>query len=100
MRRHFLAQTKSTPSSPVFIVISSVAFVLALFPLYFADLRTNPPADYYHGDSSSIALNAWTIASSGIDEWGNSFPVYFQAFGEYKNPVYIYALAAVFKIFG
>ena len=100
MKRHFLAQTKSTPSSPVFIVISRVAFVLALFLLYVADLRTNPPAWYLQIDESSIAMNAWTIASSGIDEWGNSFPVYFRAYGEYKNPVYIYALAAVFKIFG
>jgi 4-amino-4-deoxy-L-arabinose transferase-like glycosyltransferase len=63
---------------------------------YTANLKNNPPGFYV--DESSIAFNAYTISETGSDEYGQRLPVYFRAFGEYKNPVYIYLLAAVFKI--
>ena len=53
-------------------------------------LATVPPGLYT--DEASIAYNAWTIAHWGVDEHGVHFPLYFEAFGEYKNPLYIYAL--------
>ena len=46
-----------------------------------------------YADEASIAYNAWAIAQRGVDEHGNSWPFYFAAFGEYKNPIYIYSLA-------
>jgi 4-amino-4-deoxy-L-arabinose transferase-like glycosyltransferase len=51
-------------------------------------------------DESSIGFNAATIAERGEDEDGARFPVYFRAFGEYKNPVFIYAAAALFRLAG
>ena len=51
-------------------------------------------------DESSIGLNAATIAESGRDEHGTPWPVFFKAFGEWKNPVYIYGAALVFKVAG
>ena len=53
-------------------------------------LSTTPPGLYL--DEASIGYNAWSIAHHGVDEHGNAWPLYFQAFGEYKNPVYVYAL--------
>jgi 4-amino-4-deoxy-L-arabinose transferase-like glycosyltransferase len=75
---------------------AAAALVVACALWYFADQRKNPPGFYL--DESSIAYNAWTIAQHGVDEYGVRFPLYFTAFGEYKNPVYIYLLAGVFKI--
>lgn len=75
-----------------------VAAALALTLLYFAGQRHNPPGFYV--DESSIAYNAFTIAERGADEYGYRFPLYFRAFGEYKNPLSIYLLAAVFKLVG
>ena len=63
---------------------------------YAAGQRHNPPGFYV--DESSIAYNALTIARYGCDEWGVRWPFYFRAFGEYKNPVYIYLLAGVFRV--
>jgi 4-amino-4-deoxy-L-arabinose transferase-like glycosyltransferase len=60
---------------------------------------TRNPAGFFV-DESSIAYNAYTISQSGQDEFGNSWPLYFRAFGDFKNPVYIYLLAALFKITG
>jgi hypothetical protein len=51
-------------------------------------------------DESSIGYNAASIAESGEDEDGVAFPVYFRAFGEYKNPLYIYAAALIFRLAG
>jgi len=60
---------------------------------------TDNPAGFFI-DESSIAYNAFTISQSGRDEFGNYLPLFFRSFGDYKNPVYIYLLAAIFKITG
>ena len=51
-------------------------------------------------DECSVSYNALTIARHGSDEWGIRFPLFFKAGGEYKNPVFIYLLAAVFWMIG
>jgi 4-amino-4-deoxy-L-arabinose transferase-like glycosyltransferase len=66
--------------------------------VYIHALTTNPAGFYV--DESSIAFNAHLIAQTGHDEHGEAWPLYFPAFGDYKNPVYIYLLAAVFKVTG
>lgn len=65
---------------------------------YFHGVPENPPGFYI--DESSIAYNAYTISQTGHDEHGEAWPLYFRAFGEYKNPTYIYFLAALFRLFG
>jgi hypothetical protein len=65
---------------------------------YFIRVPNHP-----HGfaiDESSICYNAYTISQSGCDEYGNACPLFFRAFGEYKNPTVIYILAALFRITG
>src|SRR5947208_3157824 len=74
---------------------AAIVLLLACGLFYFAGQRKNPPA--FYSDESSIAYNAWTMATNGVDEYGIHHPLFFKAFGEYKNPVYIYLLAGVFK---
>jgi hypothetical protein len=59
-------------------------------------LAVSPPGMYV--DESSIGYNAWTLARFGVDEHGIRFPLYFEAFGEYKNPVYVYTLSALLHV--
>lgn len=66
--------------------------------LYVFRCSSNPPGFFV--DESSIAYNAHTISQTGKDENGISWPLFFKAFGDYKNPVYIYLLALLFKITG
>lgn len=49
-------------------------------------------------DETSVGYNAWAISSHGVDEHGAHLPLYFTAFGEYKNPVYIYTLSALLRV--
>jgi hypothetical protein len=78
-----------------------VAIVLLLTCILGAHLGQldSIPAGFFL-DETSIGLNAALIAQNGIDEHNIRFPVYFKAFGEYKNPIYIYATALIFRLFG
>ena len=78
--------------------VACLAFLVLALIIQFYALRTNPPGFFL--DESSIAYNAYSISQTGKDEHGEAWPLFFKAFGEYKNPVYIYALAAVFRITG
>jgi 4-amino-4-deoxy-L-arabinose transferase-like glycosyltransferase len=78
--------------------ILSLCCLLLVAALYFYDVPRNPAGFFV--DEASIAYNAHTIAQHGADEDGQSFPLYFHAFGEYKSPVYIYVLATVFRLTG
>ncbi len=51
-------------------------------------------------DEVAIGYNAYSIFKTGRDEWGNSFPVHFKSYGEYKLPVQIYASIPAIAIFG
>ena len=77
-------------------VLAAVALVAAT--LLFVRITKNPPGFYI--DESSIAYNAHTIAHSAVDETGVRWPLYFRAFGDYKNPVYVYLLAGLFCLTG
>lgn len=75
-----------------------VLVILGGVALYTFRVTRNPAGFFI--DESSVAYNAYTISQSGQDEFGNSWPLFFRAFGEYKNPVFIYLLAALFKVTG
>ena len=82
-------------------LISSLLFCLLVATaslLYFARVPADPPG--FSIDESSICYNAHTISETGRDEYGNSWPLFFRAFGEYKSPTFIYLLAALFRITG
>ena len=85
-------------SRPNRIEVLLLAISALVVVAYFAGVPKNPPGFFI--DEASIAYNAHTISQQGVDEYGQPFPLYFRAFGEYKSPVYIYALAAVFRITG
>jgi len=72
-------------------------FLLSVL-LNFYQLDKNPPGLYI--DEISIGVNAYSILTKGIDEYGIKYPLYFKAYGEYKLPVYIYLTSLSMKIFG
>ena len=77
-------------------IILTVTLLAAV--CYFYRVPSRPPG--FHLDESSIAFNAHLISQTGRDEHGKSWPLFFRAFGEYKNPAYIYLLAGIFKLTG
>jgi len=51
-------------------------------------------------DELALGYNAFALASEGKDEWGQSWPITFKSFGDYKLPGYIYLLIPFVKLFG
>jgi 4-amino-4-deoxy-L-arabinose transferase-like glycosyltransferase len=88
-------QLKLLPSIRWLLIAVGVAIAIAL---YVAEVPGNPPGFFV--DESSIAYNAYTISQHGVDEHGESWPLYFRAFGEHKNPIFIYLLASLYWVFG
>lgn len=78
-------------------LLISVGVAIAI-ALYVVEVPGNPPGFFV--DESSIAYNAYTISQHGLDEHGESWPLYFRAFGEHKNPIFIYLLASLYWVFG
>src|SRR6476646_2895122 len=80
-----------------FVVLFTVTLAIGVV-IYARHLTINPPGFFI--DESSVAYNALTISESGCDEYGARWPLYFRAFGDYKNPVYVYLLAIIFRFTG
>lgn len=76
--------------------LSLVFFIAFITRFYRLDLI---PTGLY-SDEASIGYNAYCISELGKDEHGESFPIYFKAFGEYKNPLLVYIEAIFIKLFG
>ena len=89
-----------SPSPSAGKVIPWIAVLGIAIVLYTVGADRNPPG--YYLDEASISYNAYTISLDGHDEHGVAWPVFFQTWdpGVAVNPVYVYALAAVFKVFG
>lgn len=76
----------------------ALAIVIAVAAVHLSVIPSNPPG--FYRDEASIATNAWSVAQTGRDQYGALLPLYFRAFDEFKNPEFIYALAAVFRVTG
>lgn len=76
---------------------------LGLIVLFFLVTRlykiSQIPASVYW-DEASIGYNAFAVATDLKDEWGDTLPLHFRAFGEFKLPVYVYSAVASVKLFG
>lgn len=75
-----------------------LAAIAAAICSYYLKVAQNPPG--YYIDEASISYNAHLISQTGRDETGTPWPLYFRAFGDYKNPVYIYLLAGIYFVTG
>lgn len=81
-----------------FVLIALTFIGLLSFFLRFYKLGSIPNGPEW--DEASVGYNAFSIAKTGLDEWGNRMPLIFSAFGDYKNPLYIYLSALMIKFFG
>src|SRR6478672_3450604 len=77
---------------------AALCLMAAAAALYFVRVPQDPPG--FSIDESSISYNAYTVSQTGHDEYGVSRPLFFRAFGEYKNPTLIYLLAGLFRLTG
>lgn len=51
-------------------------------------------------DEASFGYDAYSILKTGRDQWGESFPLTFRSFGDFKAPLYTYLTIPFVAIFG
>jgi len=82
--------------------LASFLLILAIFLvgtfLRFYNLGIVPNSMEW--DEVSWGYNAYSILRTGKDEYGVSLPISFKAFGDYKQPVYVYSEVIPIAIFG
>ena len=71
-------------------------FCLALV-LRFYQLGSLPALN---ADEAAIGYNAYSLIHTGLDEHGNSWPIHFQSFNDYKPGLTIYLVMPFVKFFG
>lgn len=67
--------------------------------LYFVWLGPAAPPGFIR-DEASVSYNAYTLSQNLHDQNGALTPLYIKSFGDYKSPLFVYALAGVFRITG
>jgi len=77
------------------IILVLILFLAAFLRLY--KLGSYPPLN---ADEAALGYNAWSLLETGKDEHGDSWPLHFKSFGDYKPGAYIYLILPVVKIFG
>lgn len=75
------------------VVILFLAAILRLWNL------SSYPAGFTP-DEASFGYDAYSIINSGRDQWGESFPLAFRSFGDFKAPLYTYLTIPSIAIFG
>jgi 4-amino-4-deoxy-L-arabinose transferase-like glycosyltransferase len=80
----------------IYILLVGIIFLAGILRFYKID---EIPVSLYW-DEASIAYNAFSIAETGRDEYGKTFPLLFKAFDDFKTPGYVYLTAIAVKLFG
>jgi 4-amino-4-deoxy-L-arabinose transferase-like glycosyltransferase len=74
-----------------------ILILAAILRFYY--LGSTPPS--LDWDEVSLAYNAYSLLTTGHDEYGNAFPVLsIRSFNDYKPPMYVYALMPSLLLFG
>ena len=74
-----------------------VIILLAAF-LRLYNITEVPPG--VNRDEASIGYTAYSLLTTGKDEYGRPFPLSFESFGDWKLPLYIYTTVPFVKLFG
>lgn len=80
--------------TPILLIIISLLSV----SLFLYKMNISPPA--LNADEATNAYDAYSILKTGKDQYGNSMPLRFKSFGDYKLPLLTYLAIPFIKIFG
>jgi 4-amino-4-deoxy-L-arabinose transferase-like glycosyltransferase len=78
------------------LIIITILIFGAFLRLYNLDQMPSSP----NWDEVSLGYNAYSISKTGQDEWGNSLPLIFRAYGDFKLPLYVYLSTPFIQLFG
>ena len=74
-----------------------IIIIVLAFLLRFWKLDTYPA---FNADEAALGYNAYSLILTGKDEHGNSWPIHFQSFNDFKPGGYVYIILPFVKVFG
>lgn len=77
-------------------MLLGILFIAAALRLW--NLSSYPTG--FTPDEASFGYDAYSILKTGKDQWGNSFPLAFRSFGDFKAPLYVYLTIPSVAILG
>ncbi len=99
-----IAKTKpygSTDMQPKSMTLKSWIYIISIlvvgFFLRFYQIDSYPTLN---PDEAAIAYNSYSLIKTGLDEHGQSWPIHFRSFGDYKPGGYFYLAAPFIAVFG
>lgn len=72
--------------------------LLSAFLLRTWHLDANPP--HLTADEAALGYNAYSILTTGKDEYGRLLPMVFESFGDFKPGLYVYLTVPFIAVFG
>jgi 4-amino-4-deoxy-L-arabinose transferase-like glycosyltransferase len=85
------------------MILKKKYFLLALVIILAFFLRiykiTEVPGGFFC-DEAAIGYNAYKLLTTGKDEYGQPWPVFFRSFGDYRTPIPIYSNILLVAVFG
>lgn len=73
---------------------------LLIFGLIFRLNYQNLIPMGFQWDEASYAYNAYSLMTTGKDEWGRNWPLFLEAFGDFKPALLSYLMIFSFSLFG
>lgn len=80
-------------SGLLFTIICLVSLALRIYQLGIV-----PPSPDW--DEAALGYNAYSVATTGKDEYGTSYPLVLRSFDDYKPPLYMYLTIPSIAVFG
>jgi len=74
--------------------------IVFLFALFFRVYKLSLIPYGFHVDEAKVAWNAYSILKTGKDDKGNSFPLYYDSFGDYRPTGLIYLVIPFIALLG
>lgn len=75
-----------------------LSIVLLSYTLSIFKVTEIPPG--FFCDEAAIGYNAYKLLTTGRDEYGISWPIFFRSFGDYRTPIPIYSNIISTALFG
>jgi 4-amino-4-deoxy-L-arabinose transferase-like glycosyltransferase len=79
-------------------VTALIAILFLAVALRLAQLDKYPVG--FTPDEASFGYDAYSLLTTGKDQWGEPFPISFRSFGDFKLPVYTYLTIPTVAVFG
>lgn len=82
------------------IIFNSLFLIILFSGIFLRFYQLGGIPDSLNWDEVSWGYNAFSILETGKDEHGITLPLTFKAFGDYKQPVYVYSQVIPILLFG